>query len=128
MTPEPNGEPPWLALRERLAAEAAALDARGEAQAAAALRAVVQAWWTAQEQWNARLAEVLGVNHEINNALVGVRGNTQLLLMNPGAQQPGFRERLEVVIRESGRIQEAAGRLRELKASLGVSAAGRRAA
>lgn len=121
-------DPPWQKLQERLEAEAAALAARGETETAAALRALAQEWWEAQEKWNARLSEVLGVNHEINNALVGVRGNAQLLLMNPGVQQPGIRERLEVVLRESGRIQEAAGRLRELKASLGVAVAGRRAA
>jgi nitrogen-specific signal transduction histidine kinase len=63
--------------------------------------------------------DVLGVHHEINNALVGVRGNTQLMLMDPSGPGPGARERLEVVLRESGRIQEATLRLRDLKGVLG---------
>jgi nitrogen-specific signal transduction histidine kinase len=61
---------------------------------------------------------MLGVHHEINNALVGVRGNAQLLLMDPNVQSPVVREKLEVLLRESGRIRDAAARLRELKAAL----------
>lgn len=117
--PGPLPAPPWEALRGRLAAEAEALERAGQAAAAAALRAAAAAWWHEQSEWNARLAEALGVHHEINNALVGVRGNTQLLLMNAAGAAPGVRERLEVVLRESTRIQEAAARLRELKAVLG---------
>jgi nitrogen-specific signal transduction histidine kinase len=59
------------------------------------------------------------VHHEINNALVGVRGNAQLMLINMAGQSPAVRERLEVVLRESGRIQEATVRLRELRQVLG---------
>ena len=115
-TPVP---PPWEDLRTRLEAEAAALEAAGQGAAAARLRATVDEWWQQQKQFNARIQAVLGVHHEINNALVGVRGNAQLLLMNGAGQMPGLRERLEVVLRESGRIQEASGRLRELKTSFG---------
>jgi nitrogen-specific signal transduction histidine kinase len=117
---EAPGAPPWLLLRERLAQEADAAQARGEAAGAAALREVTRDWWTRQLEWNAKMSEALGAHHEINNALVGIRGNAQLLLMNPAVQSPGIRERLEVVLRESGRIQEAAGRLRELKAGSGL--------
>jgi nitrogen-specific signal transduction histidine kinase len=120
--------PPWEALRSRLEAEAVALAEAGNEAGAAALRAVVDQWWTEQQAWNARALDLLGVHHEINNALVGVRGNAQLLLMNPAAQQAGLRERLEVVLRESSRIQEAARRLAELKTGLGGGAAGQRAA
>ncbi len=120
--------PPWEALRDRLAQEAEAAAARGDAVGAAAIRAAVDEWWMQQLAWNARLADVLGAHHEINNALVGIRGNAQLLLMNPAVQVPGIRERLEVVLRESGRIQEAAGRLRQLKASCGGSSPAARAA
>lgn len=119
---------PWEVLRVRLEAEIGALEARGDAAGASSLRSTLDAWWTRQMEWNARATEILGVHHEINNALVGVRGNAQLLLMNPAVQQIGIRERLEVVLRESGRIQEAAGRLRELKAGLSGAAAGSRAA
>lgn len=121
-------QPPWEALKGRLEAEAEALAAAGDAAGAATLRAHVARWWSEQEAWNARLLSVLAVHHEINNALVGVRGNAQLLLMNPAAQHPGFRERLEVVLRESSRIQEAAGRIAELKTGLGGGASHQRAA
>jgi len=120
--------PPWNALRTRLDAEIVALERAGHTPAAAVLRETLDAWWKEQQEWNARLMEALGVHHEINNALVGVRGNAQLLLMNPAGQMPGARERLEVMLRESGRIQEAAGRLRELKTSLGGTASQTRAA
>ena len=66
----------------------------------------------------ARRPAQLGVHHEINNALVGVRGNTQLLMLSEAAGTPAVRERLEVVIRESGRIRDAAVQLQELKAAL----------
>ncbi len=130
MNPDPaeRARPPWETLRDRLEAEAGQRAAAGDAVAAAAIRAHLAVWWEEQRAWNARLLERLSVHHEINNALVGVRGNTQLLLMNPAAQQPGIRERLEVVLRESSRIQEAAGRIAELKAGLGGGASHSQAA
>jgi len=115
----PLGPPPFLHLRERLAEQAEAIERTGDTRSAASLRALVDAWWFEQESWNARVRDVLGVHHEINNALVGVRGNTQLMLMDPSGPGPGARERLEVVLRESGRIQEATLRLRDLKGVLG---------
>lgn len=117
--PEGLPPPPFERLRERLIDEARAREQAGETSAAAALRAIVEEWWTEQDIWNARVREVLGVHHEINNALVGVRGNAQLMLMNSAGLAPGVRERLEVVLRESGRIQEATARLRDLKTVLG---------
>ena len=115
----PDDTPPWEALRERLVREVADAEARGDEAGARSLREALESWWTRQLAWNARMADILGAHHEINNALVGIRGNAQLLLMNPAVQVPGIRERLEVVLRESGRIQEAAGRLRQLKAGHG---------
>lgn len=120
--------PPWAALKERLESEADALANAGDAAGAESLRALVGGWWSEQQAWDARLMSVLALHHDINNALVGVRGNAQLLMMNPATQQPGVRERLEVVLRESSRIQEAAGRIAELKAGLGGAASHRRAA
>ena len=113
------GPPPFFRLHERLAEHVEALERNGDAQGAASLRTLVEAWWFEQEAWNARVRDVLGVHHEINNALVGVRGNTQLMLMDPSGPGPGARERLEVVLRESGRIQEVTLRLRDLKGVLG---------
>jgi nitrogen-specific signal transduction histidine kinase len=111
--------PPYVALRDRLVELVRVLDGADRTAEAEMLRGMLAEWWREQQQWDARLSAGLGLHHEINNALVGVRGNTQLLLMGPAGQQPGTRERLEVVIRESGRIQEAAGRLRELKLVVG---------
>jgi signal transduction histidine kinase len=113
------GPAPYRALRERLAGQADALERAGAGAAAASLRAALDAWWQEQSGWDAEAARALAVHHEIANALVGVRGHAQLLLMGPAGQQPGVRERLEVVMRESGRIQEATGRIRELKAAFG---------
>ena len=111
--------PPWERLHEQLLELAGANERAGEAAVATALRQIVEQWWNEQESWTARVREALGIHHEINNALVGVRGNTQLMLMNPAGYAPGVREKLEVVLRESGRIQEATARLRGLKAVLG---------
>lgn len=116
------------ALRERLALDAEAAEARGDRDGAASLRTLAEAWWQEHEMCAAGFAGVLGAHHEINNALVGIRGNAQLLLMNPAVQQKGIRERLEVVLRESSRIQEAAARLRGLKAWFDRDASRTRAA
>ena len=111
--------PPYARLRARLLDEVDARERAGDVTTAAALRETLEQWWTEQEAWTQRVRDVLGIHHEINNALVGVRGNTQLMLMNPAGHPPGVREKLEVVLRESGRIQEATARLRDLKAVLG---------
>ncbi len=113
--------PPFDRLRERLNEVASAIEASGDPVGAEAIRQVLAEWTQEQDEWNSQVRELLGVHHEINNALVGVRGNAQLMLMNPSGQAPGVRERLEVVLRESGRIQEAAARLRDLKTVLGRS-------
>ena len=118
--------PPWLTLREHLLAQAEALEP-GSPEAAASLRGAIEDWWQAQRDWDLQAARLLGLHHDINNALVGVRGNAQLLMLGPAGGQPGVKERLEVVIRESERIQEAAARLRGLKAALDLDAV-RRAA
>jgi signal transduction histidine kinase len=110
--------PPSAPLRGRLIAFVDALAQNGEDARAAELREVLDRWWEEQRRWEERLGQLLGVHHEINNALVGVRGNTQLIMLSDAAQNPSVRERLEVVIRESGRIRDAASRLRELKAAL----------
>ena len=116
---QPLARPPFERLHQQLLAEAARREQDGDPEGAAVLRELLDGWWVEQEQWNARVREALGVHHEINNALVGVRGNAQLVLMNLAGQTPAARERLEVVLRESGRIQEATVRLRELKQVLG---------
>jgi nitrogen-specific signal transduction histidine kinase len=76
---------------------------------------MIRTWWTEQQAWNDAFSNRLRLYHEINNALVGVRGNAQLLLLGPLGSEPEVRQRLEVMIRESTRIKEAASRLRELR-------------
>ncbi len=114
----PPPAPPWERLHNELLACADDRAAAGDAAGSAALRATVEAWWEEQRRWNREMARLLAVHHEINNALVGVSGNAQLLLMGPVGQQPGVRERLEVVMRESERIRDATLRLRQLRAVL----------
>lgn len=114
--------PPWSILRTRLEELAGACSARGEAETAGLLLGLLAEWHPEQRAWEEQALETLSAHHDINNALVGVRGNAQLLMMNPVAQAPAVRERLEVMLRESSRIQEAAGRLRSLRTSLGGSA------
>lgn len=125
-TPPPPAAPPWERLRDQLLACAEDWTATGNATGGAALRATVEAWWEEQSRWNSEAARLLAVHHEINNALVGVSGNAQLLLMGAAGQQPGVRERLEVVVRESERIRDAALRLRPLRAVLDPDAGPRR--
>ena len=120
VAPTPMPAPPWERLREHLLACADDLTAAGDGSAGAALRATVETWWEEQQQWNGAIGALLGLHHEINNALVGVSGNAQLLLMGPAGQQPGVRERLEVVMRESQRIRDAAVQLRGLRTALGA--------
>lgn len=120
ITPAPVPPPPWERLRADLLAWADDLGADGDGSAGAALRATVETWWEEQRRWNDATSSLLSLHHEINNALVGVSGNAQLLLMGPAGQQPGVRERLEVVLRESQRIRDAAVQLRQLRAALGA--------
>jgi signal transduction histidine kinase len=114
----PLPAPPWTTLRRRLLERAEQLSACGHADEAAFLRGAVAFWWREQLEWNAAVIEVLRSSHEINNALVGVTGNAQLLLMMPAAQQPAIRDRLQTVIRESDRIGRAVRLLQGLKLAL----------
>ncbi len=120
MNPAPTGNPtpsasPHAALRARALEITARLEADGASEAAGELRDAVESWWAGTQAWAGEVARELGVHHDINNALVGVRGNVQLLQMGPAAQTPGVRDRLEVVLRESDRIRQAAARLGALK-------------
>jgi len=96
---ERTGDAPALELAERL--EAAADRLAGES-----------------DSLKRRLLASLSVNHDINNALVGVVGNAQLLGLGPAAALPGVKERLEVIARESNRIKQATMKLSELKQAL----------
>jgi signal transduction histidine kinase len=116
---QPPGTPPWEELRERLLARAAAMSAAGDAQGAAALETLVDAWWREQRAWDSALSAALRGHHEINNALVGISGNAQLLLASPFAQSPEVRERLQVILRETERVERASRDLGEARVRLG---------
>ena len=110
--------PPYASLHGRMMEALAALERERGDENVRALRAAIEEWWRAQRAWDEQLARLFGVHHEINNALVGIRGNAQLIQRGAAGRQPGVSERLEVVIRESQRIQEAVGRLRDAKVAL----------
>lgn len=65
-----------------------------------------------------RFAAVLAVHHDVNNALTGVLGNAQLLLMGPAAELPGVRKRLQTLLEEAERIRDVAARMRDLRRDL----------
>jgi nitrogen-specific signal transduction histidine kinase len=115
-------------LRDDLLALADGLTRLGRQEEAGALRERLESWWVEHERWLEELDRGLAAHHEINNALVGVSGNVQLLLMGAACQQPGVRERLEVILREAGRIKAAAQPLRDLRAALDRGSGERRAA
>ena len=114
----PPAPHPSAALRARLLGFAEELARSGQEAPSRTLRATVEAWWGQEQAWLEGVVNVLRIHHDINNALVGVRGNAQLLLMAPVAEQPNVRDRLEVILRESARIKDAATRINELKASI----------
>jgi len=116
--------PPYAPLRDAVHAAAAELAAAGRSDEALRLSAAVAEWWQGERDWTGAVARQLTVHHDINNALVGVRGNAQLIMMGPAAAAPGVRERLEVVLRESDRIREAAQRINALKMALTALAEG----
>ena len=118
--PQPGPLPasPHAALRASVQAVVEQLEASGQIDAAVQLRLALETWWQEQRVWTDEVMRQLGVHHDINNALVGVRGNVQLLLMGPATQAPGVKDRLGVVLRESDRIREAALRLNALKMAL----------
>jgi signal transduction histidine kinase len=118
---EPQGgvkAPAYAALHGRMTAALDRIDAEAGGVEARELRKTIEEWWSAQQIWNEHLSQLFGVHHEINNALVGIRGNAQLIQRSAAAGHPGVQERLEVVIRESQRIQEAMGRIRDAKIAL----------
>jgi signal transduction histidine kinase len=129
-TPLPHSAPdelPRPGIDAELIAIAALLRTRLDADAADLADRIEQAAVRLADESDAlkrRLLSSLSVNHDINNALVGVVGNAQLLGLGPAAALPGVKERLEVIARESNRIKQATQRLGELKQALLVEGRG----
>ncbi len=85
------------------------------ARQALALARHVESW---ESEWRRRVADVLATHHDMNNALTGVFGNAQLVLLGPASEVPGVRQRLESLLREAERLRDAAARLRALRHEL----------
>jgi signal transduction histidine kinase len=100
------------------------LEGRGEAAAAREARQLAEclaAWEAAVVR---RAGAALAAHHDIRNALTGVMGNAQLLLMGPAAELPGVRRRLESLTREAERIRDLAellGRARQELNTMGAT-------
>lgn len=108
------GDPALLALAGRLRA-------RGDAEStawAAELEAAALRLGEDRDALVRRIFTSLAVNHDMNNALVGIFGNAQLLGLGPAGQLPGVADRLAVITREANRIKQAALRISELKHGL----------
>ena len=101
------------------------LEGRGEHEAAERVRALADHL----VEWEARVTrqagDALAVHHDIRNALTGVLGNAQLVLMGPGADVPGVRRRLESLVHEAERIKDITDRLHQARAELLASGNGK---
>lgn len=95
----------------------------GDETAALRARAIADRLSDWEMELRRSVSDALSVHHEVNNALTGVFGNAQLLLLGPAGQDPKTRKRLESLIHEAERIREVAGRLRELRRQLSQSSA-----
>ena len=120
--PDPGFDPaPHETGDAALLALAARLRARGDAESvdcADELEAVARRLGAERDAALTRVFESLSVNHDVNNALVGIFGNAQLLGLGPAGQIPGVADRLAVITREANRIKQAAQRIAELKHGL----------
>jgi nitrogen-specific signal transduction histidine kinase len=94
------------------------LDENGNAEAAGRVRELADKMIVWEAEVTRKAGEALSVHHDIRNALTGVLGNAQLVLMGPGAEVPGVRRRLEVLIHEAERIKEISDRLHRARAEL----------
>lgn len=97
---------------------AAWLESEGNAEAADRARDLADQLVVWEAEVTQRVGEALSVHHDIRNALTGVLGNAQLVLMGPGAEVPGVRRRLEILIHEAERIKEISDRLHKARAAL----------
>jgi len=94
------------------------LEGHGNAEGAERARVLADRLLVWEAEVTRRTGEALAVHHEIRNALTGVLGNAQLVLMGAAAEVPGVRRRLEVLIQEAERIKEITDRLHKARAAL----------
>ena len=101
------------------------LEEGGQPEAAERVRVLADHLIEWEAQVTRQATEALAVHHDIRNALTGVLGNAQLVLMGPGAEVPGVRRRLESLVHEAERIKDITDRLHQARAGLLASGNGR---
>ena len=101
------------------------LQSRGDSEGAERVRALADHLIEWEAEVIRQAGEALAVHHDIRNALTGVLGNAQLVLMGPGADVPGVRRRLESLVHEAERIKDITDRLHQARAGLLASGNGR---
>jgi signal transduction histidine kinase len=101
------------------------LEGRGERESAERVRALADHLVEWEAQVIRQVGDALAVHHDIRNALTGVLGNAQLVLMGPGADVPGVRRRLESLVHEAERIKDITDRLHQTRAGLLASGNGK---
>jgi len=101
------------------------LEEGGQPEAAERVRVLADHLIEWEVQVTRQATEALAVHHDIRNALTGVLGNAQLVLMGPGAEVPGVRRRLESLVHEAERIKDITDRLHQARAGLLASGNGR---
>lgn len=94
------------------------LESGGQPEAAGRVRALAEHLIEWEAEVTRQATEALAVHHDIRNALTGVLGNAQLVLMGPGAEVPGVRRRLESLVHEAERIKDITDRLHQARAGL----------
>jgi signal transduction histidine kinase len=94
------------------------LDSNGQPEAAERVRVLADHLIEWEAEVTRQASEALAVHHDIRNALTGVLGNAQLVLMGPGAEVPGVRRRLESLVHEAERIKDITDRLHQARAGL----------
>src|SRR5262245_48091586 len=109
-------------MKSRPSGEAAAiaewLESNGQPEAAERVRGLADHLIEWEAQVTRQVGEALSVHHDIRNALTGVLGNAQLVLMGPGADVPGVKRRLESLVHEAERIKDITDRLHRARADL----------
>ena len=94
------------------------LSARGEEDLARQARTLAEHVDSWERDLRGRVSAVLATHHDMNNALTGVFGNAQLLLLGPASEVPGVRQRVETLLREAERLRSATAQLRALRQEL----------
>ena len=113
-----NGPAPLPSPAREASLLAQGLRSRGEEELARQALDLAEHVRTWESDLRHRVSEVLATHHEMNNALTGVFGNAQLVLLGPASEVPGVRQRMETHLREAERLRHATAQLRSLRQEL----------